>query len=210
MFTAYPRFSDIIYAIGDIRTINTTEENMKNYTLLKTVPAGDSLSYDMISTHASKDDAQKAAEENWNINGRTMPLHMVENTIDRLFHPAYTNQWDLVCGGMIEYTIVETETVQKGEPDAETAAEKVSGENDDTVHVSATFEVTIRRTVDRYMSRADYDKLCGGDISPLDPEIIDTVKEAAGNMLSPVTAFDLETDYCLYNLDKDLLVVDWR
>lgn len=203
-------FSDIIYAIGDIKIINTTEENMKNYTLLKTVPAGDFLAYDMISTHASKDDAQKAAEENWNINGGTMPLHMEENTIDRLFHPTYTNQWDLVCGGMIEYTIVETETVQKGKPDAETAAEKVSGENDDTVHVSATFEVTIRRTVDRYMSRADYDKLCEGDISPLDPEIIDTVKEAAGNMLSPVTAFDLETDYCLYNLDKDLLVVDWR
>lgn len=183
---------------------------MKTYTLLKTISAGNSLFYDMISTHASRDDAQKAAEENWNINGRTMPLHLVENTVDRLFHPAYTNQWDLVCGGMIEYTIVETETVQKGELGTKTTAEKVSGENDDTVYVSATFEVTIRRTVDRYMSRADYDKLCGGDISPLDPEIIDTVKEAAGNMLSPVTPFDLETDYCLYNLDKDLLVVDWK
>lgn len=200
-------FSDIIYAIGDIKIINTTEENMKNYTLFKTVPAGDFLAYDMISTHASKDDARRAAEENWGINGGTTPLHMVENT---MFHPYYTDQWDLVCGGMIEYTIVETETVQKGELGAETTAEKASGENDASVHVSATFEVTIRRTVDRYMSRADYDKLCEGDISPLDPEIINTVKEAAGNMLSPVTAFDLETDYCLYNLDKDLLVVDWR
>lgn len=183
---------------------------MKNYTLLKTVSAGDFLAYDMISTHASKDDAREAAENNWALNGGTMPLHMVENTIDRLFHPAYTNQWDLVCGGMIEYTIVETETVQKGEPDAETAAEKVSGENDDTVHVSATFEVTIRRTVDRYMSRTDYDKLCNGDISPLEPEIKDTIQEVAKNMYSSTPAYDLETDYCLYNLDKDLLVVDWR
>ena len=127
---------------------------MKIYTLLKAVVAGDSLAYDMMGTYLSRDDAKAAAEENWNINGRTMPMHLVENTIDRLFHPG--------------------------------------------------------RTVESHMRQADYDKLCEGDISPLDPEITKTIKEAAENIHSPAPDFDLETDYCLYNLDNDLLVVDWR
>lgn len=180
---------------------------MKIYTLLKAVVAGDSLAYDMMGTYLSRDDAKAAAEENWNINGRTMPMHLVENTIDRLFHPEYTDQWDLVCGGMVEYTIVETEAGQKIKPDVDASN---GDDGDDLVHVSATFEATIRRTVESHMRQADYDKLCEGDISPLDPEITKTIKEAAENIHSPAPDFDLETDYCLYNLDNDLLVVDWR
>lgn len=177
---------------------------MKIYTLLKAVAAGDSLAYDMMGTYLSRDDAKAAAEENWNINGRTTPLHLVENTIDRLFHPEYTDQWDLVCEGMVEYTIAETETRQKKKPVVDPS------NGDGLVHVSATFEATIRRTVESHMRQADYDKLCEGDISPLDPEITKTIKEAAENIYSPAAGFDLETDYCLYNLDNDLLVVDWR